>query len=108
MVTERRTTIDSISRAYHIPEEDDETVVLTVTTGDLHIFHNALSLYCLWLRERGTLPLEYDDVSPEQEKVLERLKELKISPKQIAVELKAGALSHATHLRDLVEEEIGI
>jgi len=95
-------------RPYHLPGEDDGVRVLTVTKGDLEVVHNALCLYCYWLKQRGTLPVEYGDTSPEQDLLLEKLKELNISPEQLAIELKGGALGHAVHLRDYVEEEIEV
>ena len=99
---------DGISRVYHVPDEDDEVRVLSTTVGNLHIIHNALCLYCFWIQQRGTLPLEYGNVSQEQEIVLKRLRELSISPKQLAIELKAGTLAHARELKDLIEEELAV
>ena len=97
---------DHSERVYHIPGEDDKPLYLLLNRGDWEIILNALSLYCLWLKTKGTLPLEYNDVSPEQEKVLERLEKFDVTPKQLAIELKAGALIHSTRLRDLVEKEM--
>ena len=102
---------DGTQRPYHIPGEDDEAKILTITRGDLEIISNALSLYCLWLKEKGTLPLEaqegyIESGDPDYAKVIKRLRELNISPQQLALELKAGALLHAEHLHDLVEEEL--
>ena len=70
------------------------------------MLHNALCLYCYWLQQRGTLPIEYSDTSPEQDLVLERLKKLDITPEQLAIELKSSALQHAEHIRDYVDEEL--
>lgn len=77
-----------------------------MTKGDLDILHNALSLYWLWLKEKGTLALEHGDIPPEQGWVLDKLKELEITPEQLVIELKASALLHVEHLRDLIEEEL--
>jgi len=104
---------NGVERPYHIPGEDDETKVLTLTKGDLEILVDALNLYCLWLKEKGTLLLEGEEDyiesgDPNHAKVIARLRELNISPKQLATELKASTLSHARHLRDLVEEELKV
>jgi len=98
-------------RPYHIPDEDDEIHPLVVTRGDLEILQNALNLYCIWLREKGTLPIEaqedyIESGDPDHARVIQRLRELNISPRQLAIELKAGALSHAEFLRDRVAEEL--
>ena len=85
-----------------IPDEDDVPAMISFTWGDVDVLENALGLYCLWLRQKGTLPVEYGDVSPEQEKILERLSELNISPQQLAIELKSSTLQHAEQLRELV------
>ena len=103
---------NGVKRPYRIPDEDDEAHVLTITRGDLEILLNAIALYCLWLRERGTLPLEgqgdyVERGDPDHERIIQRLRELDISPKQLAVELKASALQHSERLRSLIEEELG-
>lgn len=99
-------TIGKSERPYRIPGEDDEPVFLPLTRGDVEIIQNALSLYCLWLKQKGTLPIEYGDVTPEQELILKRLSELDITPVQLAIELKSSTLQHAETVRDLVTKEL--
>jgi hypothetical protein len=80
---------------------------------DARVTLNALALYELWLIEKGTTPESLRDIPEDQRWVIERLRELKLSPKHTLEELKANALSQtrivtrrlAQHVNEWSEEE---
>jgi len=90
---------------YRVPG-DEEFVTATFTRGDLDIIHNALCFYGLWLREKGSLPVEHGVVSEAQERVLATMRRFNVSDEQLVTRLKDAAISHVDRLKGLFEEVI--
>ena len=67
---------------------------------------NALSLYSLWLRSKDSVEVPLRGLSMEQQTIFDKLKTMKVDPETIAVELRAGALSHVNDLKDRFVTEL--